>query len=276
MAVSIEERRKADTDALAALAAAGDMQALAELWTLHRGLLCLLCRKWYSRHRDMATAHGLTLEDLEQEAFFVLKYAVDHYAPAKGAFTTMLGFAFKHHIRGVLCGDHMRVIRDDDGKTARVASNPLNGCISLDEAPPGTDELTRADMIEDPAAQDAFDRIEERYYTEQLHAALEEALDTLTEREAQIIRARYFEGKTTATLGSEMGVNKSRIQQIERAALHKLAHKEGRLRQFRAEISGRVYRGTGFTAWEQSGSVEERLAELLESADEMALKVKWS
>lgn len=263
----LSDKRTAQTDDLAAMAAAGDAQALGELWTLHSGLLCLLCRKWYNRNRDIATAHGLTLEDLDQEAFFALKYTAEHYVPEKGAFSTLLSLAFKNHIRHVLCGEHVRLVQGANGKPAQVSGNPLNSCISLDEELAGEDDgITRAETVADPTALEAFDRVEDLEYSKQLRTALDDVLATLTATEAQVIRGRYFEGKTLSALAAEMGRSGTRIRTIERAALQKLSCKDGRLQQFRADITGRVYSGTGFTAWETSGSVEERIPEILESA----------
>jgi len=60
---------------------------------------------------------------------------------------------------------------------------------------------------------------------EERRAALEAALDTLTPREAHVLRARFgFDGaeRTLENIGNEMDVSPERVRQIEKKALRKL------------------------------------------------------
>lgn len=57
-----------------------------------------------------------------------------------------------------------------------------------------------------------------------LHAVLEELLSTLTPREAEVIRLRYYEGLSCSECGKLYGLSRSRINQLEHDALRRLRH----------------------------------------------------
>ena len=133
----------------------------------------------------------------------------------------------------------------------------------LDESVSGEDgsQTPRGELVPDPAAGRQFEDAEERLYTAQLHADLEDCINTLDERRAAVIRARYFEDKTLSEIGERFGVNTSRVGQLERDAMRKLRSGRNiqRLRQYREMIiSKHAYHGTGLSAWKYGGgSVEE-------------------
>lgn len=58
-----------------------------------------------------------------------------------------------------------------------------------------------------------------------LEAAIDECLETLTEREKRVLEARFYESKTLEDVAKEFGlVSRDRIRQIEAKALRKLHH----------------------------------------------------
>ena len=73
----------------------GNRAALTELWGAVRPLLFSLAWKFYIRQgKERCSSHGVTLEDLQQEAFFALYDAVQAYKPEKGyQLTTYLHYA---------------------------------------------------------------------------------------------------------------------------------------------------------------------------------------
>ncbi|MGN0663400.1 MAG: sigma-70 family RNA polymerase sigma factor [Faecalibacterium sp.] len=261
-----ESTQQATNTALAALAAAGDSFALGQLWEINRGFLRSLFWKWYAQHKDAADACGLTLEDFEQEGFFAVQYAAGSYDPEKGAFTTWLSRATQKRIQDVMRGGHARAVIALDGRKVMVSANPLNGCTSLD-APLDAEDAEGAalgDIQPDPAATAAFERAEEDIFTEELHAALEEALTKLSEREAEVIRSRYWTGLSLSEVGSACQVTPSRAQQLERNALRTLGRNPKIKRLHDEIIPSHAYHGTDWAAWNHGGSVEERTVELLE------------
>ena len=251
---------------LRARPAVGTSLARGQLWEINRGLLPRLFWKWYGQHQDAADAHGLTIEDLEQEGFFAVKYAADHYDPEKGSFATCLTTAVRKRIGDIMRGEHIRRVIGEDGREIQVSANPLNGCTSLDVPLSADDDgsTSLADVQPDPVAAVPFQAAEERLYNEELHAALEEALNKLAEREAKVIRCYFWEGQGLAEIAVAEGVSTSRIGQDKSSALRKLARNPRLGRWHDGVISTKAWGGTGWNAWKHGGSVEERTVEYLE------------
>jgi RNA polymerase sigma factor (sigma-70 family) len=92
------------------------------------------------------------------------------------------------------------------------------------EEPIGRDDgagATFGEMLADPRAEDAYDRVPRRVDMEKLPALL----CRLSERERAIVCARYgLDGpeKTLRELGGTLGVSAERVRQIEQRALDKL------------------------------------------------------
>ena len=258
---------QATNDALAALAATGNSYALGQLWELNKGLLRSMFWKWYPAHKAQADAHGLTADDFEQEGFFAIQHAAQTYDPAQGAFTTWLTAAMQRQIQRTLTNGHARNVTGEDGKLHTTSADPLNHCTSLDvpldDEDGGSDTL--GDLQEDPAAAAELDAVEDEVFREQLHSAMEEALAKLTDREADILRRRYYQQQPLREVGAAYDVAASRAQQIERTALHKLGRNPKLCRFHDEVIQYHAYRCTGFGSWQHSGSVEEHLVEYLES-----------
>lgn len=254
--------------ALAALAATGNTFALGQLWEINKGLLRSLFWRWYPSHKAMADAHGLTADDFEQEGFFAVQYAAEHYDPGKGfAFSTWLAYAMQRQIDLALTGGHRRTVTDADGKQHTVSADPLNHCASLDV--PLDDEdggaATLGDLQPDPAAAGELLDVEERLYQEQLHAALEEALYKLTEREQAVIRGNFYAGKSVRQISEEQGLTIGQANTAKANAFRKLRRNPRLMRWHDQVLTSHAWHGTSFTAWAHGGSVEERAVEYLES-----------
>ena len=260
-----------DTNAaLAALAAAGNTFALGQLWEINKGLLHRCFWQWYAKNKAVADEHGITLEDFEQEGFFAVQAAAKAYDPEKGSFATLLGYYVQNRIRKVVCGEHGRLMTTEDGREVRISANPLNGSISLDTPLDDTDggSATIGDLQEDPAAAQAFQTAEDELYTEELHAALEEALNKLADREADVIRRHYYSGQSPKDIGQDIGISSNRVNQIERHGFQCLRSMSALLHWRDEIISTRAWRGTGWNAWNRYGSIQERTVEYLEKKEE--------
>ena len=216
--------QQATNAALAALAVTSNSYALGQLWELNKGLLRSMFWKWYPAHKAQADDHGLTADDFEQEGFFAVQHAAQTYDPAQGAFTTWLTAAMQRQIQRTLTNGHARNVTGEDGKLHTTSADPLNHCTSLDV--PLDDEdggaATLGDLQEDTTAAAELDAVEDEVFREQLHSALEEALAKLTDREADVLRRRYYQQQPLREVGEAYGVAWSRAQQVEKAAMRKL------------------------------------------------------
>lgn len=246
----MEETRTNEQLALACQA--GDRQAIAQLWEQTKALICSWCYHYYERGRDRCAACGVELADLQQEGFLALLDAVQAFEPEREyKFTSWLKFPLKNRCNALL------------GK--RGAPRPLNGCDSLDETIGEDKDTAIMDMIADPSAGEEFESVEDQEYNRQLHEALQEAMDTLQEKHRDILQWRYYDGLTLQQCGERMQCTPEYTRQLNRQALTRMRSGQSMriLRRFLGETS-RAYTGTGFQAWKNGGSIQERIAERVE------------
>lgn len=244
--LSIEEERK-----LAELAQAGNENARKKLVSANLRLV-VMAVKHYSQNTS------LSFEDLIQEGNFGLMRATQDFKPELGfRFSTYAMYWIKQSIsRAIL--NHSRTIRipvhilelqskykkalsylkDKNGRDAtneeiavylgvdvkkiieieKLIKEPISLNTSLNDEDDGTVE----DLVADPNSINP----EEKLDNEILARAIGNILPTLTDREQEIIIARYGLNKTKPQtleqLGATYGVTKERIRQIEQKALKKL------------------------------------------------------
>ncbi len=206
---------------LALAAQGGDSSTVAALWESVEGFI-----RWQARRRfhTVGNVGGAEVDDLVQQGFFGLVEAINDFNPERGNFLALLSF----HL--------LKVFAEAEG--FRGGKDPLNGAASLDE-PLGEiygddSEQTRADLIPDQRAEAAFTGAEQKLFIQDLHRTLTKALDALSPAQREIIKARYFEGRTLKRVGEERGITASRARQIEGDALRKLRQQAGKygLEQF--------------------------------------------
>ena len=250
-------------EALAAQAKAGDREALAALWEQNRGLLRIMFSRLAAACRERMDAAGVTIEDLEQEGYFAVAKAAKLYDPSAGTkFSTFLFYPVKN---AFACAVGLR--------TERQRQEPLCRCDSLDAPLDAEDDgsATRGDTVPDAAAEQAFNDADECLYTAQLHSALDDALALLDERQATVLRGRFYEGRTLESLAVQLGISRERVRQTESKAIRAMRFPriQRKLEAYRENIlSGGVYHGAGFTAWKERGSIEEHIAERIEAHTE--------
>jgi len=51
------------------------------------------------------------------------------------------------------------------------------------------------------------------------HVAIESGMDRLTEREQNIIRLRFFQGRTQMEVAKEIGISQAQVSRLEKSAL---------------------------------------------------------
>lgn len=182
---------------------AGETELLPKLW---EQVERFVWQKASRRHYTLKGFGGVTAEDLYQAGFFALLKAVENYDPAAG-----LSFI------GWLAAHLKNVFAETAGyRTIRNRKDPLQSAISLNTPLSDDMEITIGDIIPDSSA--AMEAVEEREWVRSLHVALEQALAGIPEIEREVLKARYYQGRTFENLGGE------RVRQIEIRALRRLRH----------------------------------------------------
>lgn len=203
---------------------------------------------------------GLDLQDLIQEGNIGLMKAVDKYEHELGfKFSTYATWWIRQAITRA-CGDQSRTIRvpvhmiqtlsalnriqreirqeesreatvDELAEKMEVTEEKVHKVLNIPkeplsmEAPTGEDEdSSLLDIIEDKTATNPL----EDAIKSGLHSAVEAMLDSLSDREAVVLRMRYGIGMPTdytlEEVGQQFGVTRERVRQIEKSGLRKLRH----------------------------------------------------
>lgn len=191
---------------------------------------------------------GVEFDDLLNSGYLALVDAVPSYDPEKGKFSTWLMYHLK------------TAFAETTGyRTKRQQLEPIRYAYSLD-APMRDDPKSGSlqEVTEDPDAEIGLEAVEQRIYRQQLHEAMEAAVSTLPERQADIIRRRYYLDQTLAEIGQELGISIEAARKHERKALRELRQTEhaSTLLPF---YDFDYFCGTGVVAFRSSGmSVQER------------------
>ncbi len=141
--------------------------------------------------------------------------------------------------------DALRHIREDAGKS-QIRS--LNTPLSEDG------ELSLQDTI--PDQRDDYAGVLDKMQQEELGAVLWPMVDSLEERQAKTLRARYQEGKTLKETGEALGCGLQQARSIEAKAMRTLRQPRyaDRLRPFLydEELRSRAMHGTGAEHFRQT------------------------
>ena len=255
---------KEEEKELAMRFAAGDKKAKEKLVSANLRLV-VMAAKQYNLHT------ALSFEDLIQEGNLGLMRAVDTYDISKGfRFSTYAMYWIKQAISRAMLnqGRTIRVpvnvlefkskynkaikaLFEDLGReptTEEVAKfmgekvenikkmeTLIKDPVSLSTSLNDEDDGTLEDLIADPNQDRPDDRIDNDLRAK----AIEKVLNTLEEREKDIVISRFgLQGKRAKTLDElavEYKLTKERIRQIEQAALHKLRNPR-RCESLRAHI----------------------------------------
>ena len=235
------------------------------LYQQNKGLIYTIAKK-YSGLAEM--------DDLVQEGYIALCEAVNHYEASAGVkFSSYAGTVIRRHMQRYIHGNssasmpeyisalvhqHRQLCnafrtRYDRKPTDREICQylELNGkelallkkaieiscTTSLDVAiSEDNGETTLCDMIK--ADCDTEQEVLERVQQEQLKETIWKAVESLPERQANVIRKRYAEGKTLQATGESIGITKERVRQEEYKAFRALRNprKFERLHSFADDV----------------------------------------
>lgn len=226
----------------------GHRDLLPLLWEQVKPFAEWMARRWANAWHSMRPS--LEVDDLSQCGYIALCEAVETYnADAGKSFIGWLAFYLKTHF-AVEVGCRTRTQNQD----------PINNALSLD-APLGddTDNLTLGDTVADPA--DFYEAAEDAIWLQQCRQVINEALESLPEREKAVIQARYMEDLTLKETGEKFGVSGNAIRDTEQKALRKLrSGKSSTALRAVWYAEQNLYHGVGFNSWASTGaSIQERL-----------------
>lgn len=255
---------------LAILVQQGHREYISELWANCYKLLYSIVAKYYTAKHETFNRCGFTLEDLQQDCFFVLLKMIKAYDPNKEyKFTSYAGYQIKNYLT--------RSVMGYDRNTKKI-TKPLNVSSSIDK-PIGSgkdEELTISSTLKDETAELAFDDALDDVYRQELHNAIEAGLQTLTETQQAVIHERFYKSNTLSGTGDTLGISSGAVRQNEGQALKALRiynAKTKRLESFRQDLLDTAYRGVGVGNFKnnQASSVEltfERLNREMERMDQ--------
>lgn len=152
---------------------------------------------------------GVEFGDLYNSCYVALIDAVKTYNPNNGAFTTWYMFYIQTAF-AVITGN----------RTARARNDPLQKYVSL-STPIGDNDTDGmlSDVTPDPHGEDSLISTEARIMYEQIQRELDRALSMIPPEQCYILQQHYLKGKTFETIGQEMGIAASDIQNTEYKAI---------------------------------------------------------
>ena len=182
---------------------AGERGRITELWARVRRFALWRARRW------AAFGRGVTVDDLEQEAFIALLDALERWREADGPLLSVYALRLKAAFTAAT-----------GRRTQRDRLDPLDRALSLDA--PDADTLEA--VVEDPAGAAAIEEAEAHSDHQQLHGILDHALGALPAEQQEVVRRRYYRGQTVAEIATATGVPEKEVRKLEAAALRVLRH----------------------------------------------------
>ena len=207
--------------------------------------------KFYQKQgKERCSSHGVTLEDLQQEAFFALYDAVQAYKPEKGyQLTTYLHYATENRFRACMG------IQDK--------ADALNHADRLERPIPGDEEgREQGETLPDEQAERELLNVDEKAEQAHFRNVLEQALGELSVVQSAVLRHRFTQQHTRQQTAEALHITAEAVRREEARALQLLRGKPSVLCLRDEILETAAYHGTGWFSWYyEQGSVEERLVE---------------
>lgn len=222
---------------------------MLDLWQQNKRFIYKIAKK-YSGHAE--------LEDLEQEGYLALYDAVDGFDPGKGVrFLTYAAYwieqkmqryvrssgalhisegelakvreyhkmvnAFELHFGRKPTEDEIARSMGLSGKEAAelLCTAAVGQIASLESPLPGEDgDMTIGDSI--PGETESADTVIGKMHQEQLKHAIWEAVDSLQQQQALVIRKRYMDEMSFAAAGAALGITGDKVRQEEAKGIRAL------------------------------------------------------
>ncbi len=185
----------------------------------HMGLVRREVKKWRWSFNTV-----ITQEDLEQEGMRGVMRAFETFDEARGKFSTYATPWIRHFIQREVYR-HCRIVHIPmaRAKEAYKSGDPVSlTSTSLDEPVQGgvaAHGACLADMLGFVSDADGASFLEDQDRKE----VVAHLLSTLPEREALVLKLRFFDDMTLFEAGRAMGVTKQRAQQLQARALESIS-----------------------------------------------------
>ena len=228
---------------LVAMIQAGERDRLPQLWSQVERFVAKRANHVMTMYATgyMTNNGGVEFDDLYNSGYLALVAAVDTYKPEKGMkFISWFAFFVK------------TAFGNASGWRSQK-NDALRRAVSLD-APIDGEDISQ--IVEDTGAAQEIQAVEDKIFQEQLHAALERALQQLTVEETEAIKGKYFEGRELSSVE----------ERAERRGLSRLrAHARRSGLQHYIELRTPYYLRVGVQSFQNSGdSSVERIVFLRE------------
>lgn len=186
----------------------GERDLILPLWEQVRRFARDRAFRW---HRATGGRGGVTLDDLEQEAFIALLEALEGWDEKAGKFLTWYDLRLKSAFTAATAQ-----------RTQRDRLDPLESALSLDTPLlDGEDDLfTLADVVADPRAEQDMENLEEIERQE----SVRRVVNSLQTEQRQVILLRYYHDMTREQTAQRLHLTKARAATIEAKALRLLRH----------------------------------------------------
>lgn len=189
----------------------GNDELLSRLWDNVRIVIFKKCGQLWKYYSGRLALYGYHFDDLYQESYNALIFAVKQYKSEKGyKFTSYLNYALKHVVRGLLSGSDV-LNRSDTKSLEQPLAENRDG-----------EALLIGDIIPDERAAAAFEKIERL----DEYRPLYNAIDSLTEIGRSVILEYYFNGLTYKQIGERHALSAERVRQLHNEAIRALQHGE--------------------------------------------------
>lgn len=193
---------------LAAAIRAGEQGKITELWAQVRRFALWRARRW------ARVGRGVTVDDLEQEAFIALLDALERWREADGPFLAIYNLRLKAAFTAAT-----------GRRTQRDRLDPLDRALSLD-APlnddPDADTLEA--VVEDPAGAAAIEEAEALSDHQQTTASSAHCRAHSGGAAGGWCGGATYRGQTVAEIATATGTPEKEVRKLEAAAMRALRH----------------------------------------------------
>ncbi len=187
--------------------AGGNDELIPLLWDKVQKYVYCKARSVYNMNTVCCKRCGVELWDIQQAGYFAFLEALKGYKPETGyKFITFIRLPFKNAVNDLL-----------KRKTEKQINEPLNNCISLDtptEDKDGDTDTALIDLQADESSTDFINKME----VDELRDTIRVELETLPERELEVIELFYFQNKSLQEISKAMSISPERVRQIRTRA----------------------------------------------------------